>query len=123
MPSPPAIGGRLALVRRCVGRRRFLFVGGREFVALEVEVEALVEQVLLVRRLGEDQGEGILQHGAVGEADDIDGAGGIDPLGRGYAQSGAAGHLQEAAERFAGRGGLYSVVCMGVARVTSPTKN
>jgi hypothetical protein len=57
-------------------------IRGREFVALEIEFERLVVEHLLVRSLGEDQAERVLEDGAVGKADEIQGAGGIDAFGR-----------------------------------------
>ena len=82
-------------VGRCLG-----FLG--EAVAAEVEIEALVEQVLLVGRLRQHEGQRVLQHGAVGEADHLHGARGVDPLGGRDADAGAARGLEELAKRFGG---------------------
>jgi hypothetical protein len=79
-----------------------VFVFLRKAIAFEVEVEAFVEQVLLVRCLSQHERQGVLQDGAVGEADYLHGAGGVDALGGGGADAGAAGSLEELAERFAG---------------------
>ncbi len=86
------------------GGGRFLLIRRSEFVTLEVQIEAFVEQVLFVRRLRQHQAERVLQHGAVGETNDVDGPGRVDAFRGRNAQPRAARDLQEAAQRFAGGG-------------------
>ena len=70
--------------------------------ALEVEIEAFVEQCLLVRRFRQHQGQRVLQHRPIAVADHTHGAGGIDSLGGRYAQAGATRGLQELPQRLRG---------------------
>jgi hypothetical protein len=74
-----------------------VFVIGGEFVALEVDVEDLVVSGFFFGCFGENQAERIFENGAVLEADQVDGAGGVDALGGGDFQTGASGDLQEPA--------------------------
>src|SRR6185437_11161002 len=98
---PFAAGHRWRSIARG-SRGRLMRIGWSKFVALEVEIEALVEQALLVGRFRHDERERVFQHGAVGEAYQVDSARGVDALGGGDTQACAAGYLEEAAQGFAG---------------------
>ena len=97
MPSPPrpSCGGHRSL--RVAGT---VFVFRRELVAAEVEVEAFVEQVLLVGRLRQHERQGVLQDRAVGEAHHLHRTRGVDALCGGDAYAGTACGLQELAKGF-----------------------
>ncbi|HEY6433668.1 MAG TPA: hypothetical protein VIZ17_16940 [Acetobacteraceae bacterium] len=73
-------------------------------VAVEVEIETFGEGLLLGWRFGQHEGQGVTQGGAVGVADDGDRVDGVDGLGGGYPDAGAAGGLEEAEQR---QGGLH----------------
>ena len=97
VPSPPKPPG---VMRGLEVGRGFGLLG--EAVAAEIEVEALVEQVLLVRGLRQHEGQRVLQHRAVGVADHLHRARGVDAFGGGDADAGAARGLEELAKRFGG---------------------
>ena len=101
-PSAAAFATEAALHggRARIGRR-FIFL--RKTVAPEVEVEAFVEQVLLVRRLRQHERQCVLQDGAIGVADHLHGARSIDAFRRGHADADAAGGLEELAKGFGGQ--------------------